>query len=191
MLHDITELRRLENLRQEFVANVSHELKTPLASVKAFAETLRLGAVHDPENNVRFVQRIEEQAERLHQLIQDMLQIARIESGEQAFDITTVLVDHVVEICASQHGEAARRKDIQIVVQPPGSMLNVRADEEGLRTILDNLISNGIKYTPKGGSVRVSWRRDQGEVILEVADTGIGIAYEDQARIFERFFPSG
>lgn len=188
VLHDISELRRLENLRQEFVANVSHELKTPLASIKAFAETLRMGAVNDKENNLRFISHIEEQAERLHQLIMDMLHIARVESGEEAFDITSVRFDTVTQSCVAQHTESARHKDIDLILEPPPIEVSVRVDEDGLRTILDNLISNAIKYTPNGGKVMVRWRDDGRDVVLEVEDTGLGIAEEDQARVFERFF---
>src|SRR5207253_2144540 len=90
VLHDVSEIRRLENLRRELVANVSHELKTPLAAIKAYAETLRLGAVNDPEHNLAFIRRIEEQTERLHELILDILQVARIESGKETFELTDV-----------------------------------------------------------------------------------------------------
>ncbi|EMI18973.1 sensory box sensor histidine kinase [Rhodopirellula maiorica SM1] len=188
VLHNITELRRLENLRQEFVANVSHELKTPLASIKAFAETLRLGAMSDPENNLKFVDRIEEQAERLHQLILDMLQIARVESGEEAFEITDVCVNKVVETCFKHNTDAAERKEIQLVVEPPASPITVYADEDGLTTILDNLIGNAIKYTPENGRVTVRWHEEEDQMLLEVQDTGIGIAPEHHTRVFERFY---
>ncbi|WP_372717054.1 ATP-binding protein [Novipirellula sp.] len=188
VLHNITELRRLENLRQEFVANVSHELKTPLASIKAYAETLRLGAMSDPENNLKFVDRIEEQAERLHQLILDMLQIARVESGEEAFEITDVSVNKVVDTCFNHNTDAAQRKEIQLVVEPPPSPILVYADEDGLTTILDNLIGNAIKYTPEKGRVTVRWWQEQDQMLLEVQDTGIGIAPEHHTRVFERFY---
>lgn len=188
VLHDITELRRLENVRRDFVANVSHELKTPLASIKAYAETLRLGAVNDPENNLRFIDRIEEQAERLHQLILDMLHIARVESGKEAFDITEVSINEAVEACRIQHAETAQRKDIEWMIHPPAAELYALADEDGFHTILDNLVVNAIKYTPPGGRVSLRWWGENEYVTIEVADTGIGIAAEDQARVFERFF---
>lgn len=188
VLHNITELRRLENLRQEFVANVSHELKTPLASIKAYAETLRLGAMSDPENNLKFVDRIEEQAERLHQLILDMLQIARVESGEEAFEITDVSVNKVVDTCFNHYTDAAQRKEIHLVVEPSASSMRVYADEDGLTTILDNLIGNAIKYTPENGRVTVRWREENDQMLLEVQDTGIGIAPEHHTRVFERFY---
>lgn len=188
VLHDISELRRLENLRQDFVANVSHELKTPLASIKAYAETLRLGAVNDAENNMHFVGRIEEQAERLHRLILDMLQIARVESGEEAFEITLVSIDQVVDACIAHYAPTAERDQIQLVVEAPTDIVLARADEDGLRTILDNLVSNALKYTGQNGQVTVRWRANGQNAELEVQDTGIGIDEKHQTRIFERFY---
>jgi two-component system phosphate regulon sensor histidine kinase PhoR len=188
VLHDISDVRRLENLRREFVANVSHELKTPLASIKAYAETLRIGALHDPEHAAMFVARIEEQAERLHQLILDLLQIARVESGQAAFEIADVDLAHVVEDCLTQYADAAAARQISLIVSPAATPVIVRGDEEGLRTIVSNLLDNAIKYTPPGGSVTVRWRKADPLPVLEVKDTGIGIAPKDQARVFERFF---
>jgi two-component system phosphate regulon sensor histidine kinase PhoR len=188
VLNDVTELRRLENLRRDFVANVSHELKTPLASIKAYAETLRLGAMGDPEHNLQFVGRIEEQAERLHQLILDLLQIARVESGQAAFQVEDVPMAEVVDHCMPAFAGTASAKSIRLEVHPPESPLRVRADREGLRTILDNLVDNALKYTPSGGRIDIRWARDGDQCVLEVEDTGIGIAERDQARVFERFF---
>jgi two-component system phosphate regulon sensor histidine kinase PhoR len=188
VLHDVSELRRLENLRREFVANVSHELKTPLASIKAYAETLRLGAIHDDEHNVVFVARIEEQADRLYQLILDLLQIARLESGQELFEITNVPLADVVEACTKRYADAATAKRISLEVTLPPEPLKVRADEEGLNTILDNLLDNAIKYTPEDGQVTIRWSAENSHVWLEVTDTGIGIAPQDQPRVFERFF---
>ena len=188
VLHDLSELRRLENLRRELVANVSHELKTPLAAIKAYAETLRLGAVNDPEHNLAFVHRIEEQADRLHQLILDILQIARLEQGQTTFEIVPVGVAEVIDECAGQYAAAATAKSIAIQTEPPGGDVAALADEEGLRTILSNLIDNAIKYTSAGGRVTIRGRADEHAVTLEVEDTGIGIAPKDQARVFERFY---
>jgi two-component system phosphate regulon sensor histidine kinase PhoR len=188
VLHDITDLRRLEQVRQEFVANVSHELKTPLSSIKAYAETLRTGALYDQENNLAFVSRIEEQAERLHELILDVLALAKIESGEQAFDMGSVSLPNLVEDSVSAHRDAAASKQIDLVIKPDLPNLNVWADAEGVRQIVDNLIDNAVKYSPEGGRVTVAWRSDKSRAILDVTDTGIGIALEHQARIFERFY---
>jgi two-component system, OmpR family, phosphate regulon sensor histidine kinase PhoR len=189
VLHDVSELRRLENLRRELVANVSHELKTPLASIKAYAETLRLGAIDDPEHNMAFVGRIEEQAERLHQLILDLLQIARIEAGQETFDVAPVPIADIVETSLSQHAGVADQKRIRLILEAPSAPLAAMADDEGLLTILNNLIDNAIKYTPEEGSVTIRWREAENSMVLiEVEDTGIGIAPPDQARVFERFF---
>jgi two-component system phosphate regulon sensor histidine kinase PhoR len=188
VLHDVSDIRRLENLRRELVANVSHELKTPLAAIKAYAETLRLGAVNDPEHNLAFVARIEEQAERLHQLILDMLQIARVEGGEETFDIVDVPLREVFDECAAQFADAAAARKIEFRVDPPDEKMLVRADEEGVRTILSNLVDNALKYTPEGGRVAVRATPNHRFVALEVQDTGIGIAEKDQARVFERFY---
>jgi two-component system phosphate regulon sensor histidine kinase PhoR len=188
VLHDMTELRRLESLRREFVANVSHELKTPLAAIKGYAETLRLGAVHDPEHNLHFVRRIEEQADRLHQLILDILQVARIESGQEAFELRPVLVGAVVADAAAQFAEAATAKQIALATEVACPEAAVWADEEGLRTILNNLVDNALKYTPAQGQVVIRAAANGTRVRLEVHDTGIGIDEKDQARIFERFY---
>jgi len=188
VLHDVTELRRLESLRQEFVANVSHELKTPLSSIKAYAETLREGAINDATNNVRFVTRIEEQAERLHQLILDLISLAKIESGKQAFDIVSVGLGEVVRSCVSGCQPVADGKQVTLIKDGPESPLYVRADEEGVKQILSNLIDNAVKYTSSGGKVTIRWRAEGAMAVLDVRDTGVGIAAEHLPRLFERFF---
>jgi two-component system, OmpR family, phosphate regulon sensor histidine kinase PhoR len=188
VIHDVTELRRLENLRREFVANVSHELKTPLASIKAYSETLRMGAIDDVEHRLDFVARIEEQAERLHELIIDLLQLARVEAGREALEIVPLALRPLVEACRDQYVPLAGSKEMMVLVAPDLPDVAVMADEEGLRTILSNLVDNAIKYTSSGGTVTLSWQLVAGWVELAVTDTGIGIAPREQARIFERFY---
>jgi len=137
---------------------------------------------------VAFVSRIEEQAERLHQLILDLIHLARVESGQEAFDIVDVDLAEAVQDCVDQYAAAAAQKEITLLAIAPASPIVVRADEEGIRTILDNLIDNAIKYSPVGGRVAVRWHSDAQGAVLEVQDSGIGIAEKDQARVFERFY---
>ncbi|WP_068141022.1 sensor histidine kinase [Roseimaritima ulvae] len=187
VLRDVTELRRLENLRHEFVANVSHELKTPLAAIMAYAETLKMGAINDQENNLNFVHRIEEQAKRLHQLIQDILQIARVESGQEVFHIVRVPLHDAITAAVAVQRDSAEHKQQTLTVDIQESAV-VDADEDGVRTIIDNLLSNAIKYTPAGGHVTVRLATDGQQARVEVEDTGIGISAENLPRVFERFF---
>jgi two-component system phosphate regulon sensor histidine kinase PhoR len=193
VIHDTTALRRLESIRREFVANVSHELKTPLSSIKAYTETLQNGALSDPETSKRFLGRIEEQTERLTRLIMDMLMLARIESDHQAFEIVSLDVPPVVQKCVDDYRSAAEAKHISMLAAAGAEAgaeapCRVRADREGLREILDNLLDNAIKYTPEGGNVSVIWRANGSMAQIAVRDSGIGIKSEDQERIFERFY---
>lgn len=190
VMHETTELRRLESLRRDFVANVSHELKTPLSSIKAYAETLRNGALDDRQASVTFVERIMEQSDRLHHLILDMLSLARIESTQQVFEIVPVPVQEAVDECFASHRPAAESKRITLAAEPQHPGCLVRADQEGLREILDNLVDNAIKYTPEEGRVTVRWRAtsDRKMASIEVEDTGIGIPADELSRVFERFY---
>lgn len=191
VMHDTTELRRLESLRRDFVANVSHELKTPLSSIKACAETLRNGALADPEATQRFLARIEEQSDRLHLLILDMLSLARIESGQQAFDIAAIDVGESMSACVNEYRHLAETKQIELLTEPADVPLRVLADREALRQIFDNLLDNAIKYTPSGGRITLRSRLSEGSdefVCIKVEDTGIGIGEEDRKRVFERFY---
>lgn len=188
VLHDVTELRRLENMRRDFVSNVSHELKTPLTSIQAYSETLLEGGLDDPDHNREFVQRIAEGAERLHALILDLLALARIESEEQVFDVKPVSLPEKTDACIREHSAVADANSVKLIVEHPDSDLLVLADEEGLRTILDNLLDNAINYTPAGGTVILRYRAAGERVQIEVADTGIGIPGEHRDRIFERFY---
>jgi two-component system phosphate regulon sensor histidine kinase PhoR len=188
VMHDTTELRRLESLRRDFDANVSPELKTPLSSIKACAETLRNGALADPDASQRFLGRIEEESDRLHHLILDMLSLARIESGQQSFDITVVDVAGAVESCLESHRHAAESKNLTLLSESFDLPCRVRADRDALREILDNLVDNAIKYTPEGGRVTIRWRPVDAVTRIEVEDTGIGIGDEHRKRVFERFY---
>jgi two-component system phosphate regulon sensor histidine kinase PhoR len=190
VFHDVTELRRLERMRQDFVANVSHELKTPLASIKAYTETLLGWALHDENVNVRFLHRIEEQADRLNQLILDLLSLARLESGQEVYEHGPLILAPVIASCVeSQRGRAESKSlGLSLDLGPLDDATLVRADEEAIRQILDNLIDNAIKYTPEGGSVCISCQVIDEGITVVVADSGIGIPRDDLPRVFERFY---
>jgi len=188
VLHDVTDLRRLENLRREFVSNVSHELKTPLSAISAISETLLDGALDDARVNRGFVSQIEEQASRLNALILDLLELARMESDPQALEVVPIEIGEVIQTSVHEHAGVAKLKNLEVTTVPPAAPVWAWANAAGLRTIADNLINNAINYTPSGGSVRIRWWQDADRVGIEVQDTGVGIAKEHQSRIFERFF---
>lgn len=186
--YDVTELRRLESMRRDFVSNVSHELKTPLTSIQAYSDTLLSGGLEDPDSAHMFVERISEQSQRLSALIQDLLRLAKIESQSQAVQIEPCDSGAITALACQDHRAIAESRGIRLMESLPSSPLRVLADPDGLRTILNNLIGNAIHYTPQGGSVSIRVRQDQQRVLFEVQDTGIGIAREHQARVFERFY---
>ena len=186
--YDVTDLRRLEKIRREFVSNVSHELKTPLTSIQAYADTLLNGGLEDEGSSRKFVERIVEQSERLSMLIQDLLRLAKIESEPEAFQIERCDAVSIAAASYQDHQNVAQTRQIDLEFLPSAETLDVLADADGLRTILNNLLSNAINYTLTGGRVRLSLRRDGDRALFEVNDTGVGIAKEHQSRVFERFY---
>ena len=188
VLHDVTELRRLERVRQDFVANVSHEFKTPLTAIRGFAETLLSGALNDPQNNRRFLEIIRDHASRLDRLTDDLLKLARIEAGKLELEFSPVGITELVEGCAETTLLRASRKQITLEIEIPPGMPAVRGDGSLLHEVLQNLLDNAVQYTPSGGQIHVSASASAREAVITVADTGIGIPLADQERIFERFY---
>jgi two-component system phosphate regulon sensor histidine kinase PhoR len=188
VLRDVSELKRLERMRHQFIANVSHELKTPLTSIRAYAETLLSGARNDAIHCERFLRRIDEQASRLQELILDMLSLARIEAGQLSLDLADVSVSRVVRRCLADYEPQAVARELVLENLVADGAVRVHADEEALRQILSNLIDNAVKYTPPGGRVSIRCHANGQMADIDVTDTGVGIAPEHHDRLFERFY---
>ena len=188
VLHDITRLRRLEGLRRDFVANVSHEVRTPLASIKAFAETLRSGGVEDVEHRMEFLDAIEKDADRMTRLVEDLLDLSAIESGRRAPRLEPVHLRDAVQEAAAAVMPLAKRKEVKVESLIPGDCPPVRADKDQLGQVLLNLIDNAVKFNKDGGSVTISVSFGEGKSTVTVEDTGRGIPSEDLPRVFERFY---
>jgi two-component system phosphate regulon sensor histidine kinase PhoR len=188
VLHEISELRRLERVRQDFVANVSHEFRTPLTAIQGFAETLLAGALDDPENRRRFVEIIRDHAARLARLTEDLLKLSRIEAGQLALEFQPVSLHQLVDACIETALVKTEPRHLTLDVILPPDLPEVRGDASRLREVLQNLLDNAAQYTPPGGRIEVSALRTGQQVVVTVADTGIGIPQAEQGRIFERFY---
>jgi len=188
VLHDISELRRLERVRRDFVANVSHELKTPLTAIQGFAETLLAGALDDRENRRRFLEIIRDHARRLARLTDDLLKLALIEAGKLELEFQPVAVAQLIEACVETTRIKAQQKQQTLEVDCPGGLPAAHGDRSRLADVLQNLLDNAVQYTPEGGRITVRARPADGRVVITVSDTGIGIPLADQERIFERFY---
>lgn len=187
VLADITEMRKLESMRRDFVSGVSHELKTPLTVIKACTETLLDGAVEDTEAARRFLLQIEEQSERLLQLILRMLQLARVESGQRVLEKQPVDLAAGSDQVIHAMQPVAAGKNISLTREGEAELF-VLADDQAVQTVLGSLIDNSLKYTPEGGVVRVTVHADESAALVSVIDNGVGIPRQEQQRIFERFY---
>lgn len=188
VFEDITELRRLERVRQDFVANVSHELKTPLTSIRGYVETLMDGALHDEDNNLRFLEKIDQNVKRLGALVVDLLSLARIEEREVSMPRTRVDVRTVLNGVLRRAEEELRAKEIQVELDLPAGPCAVLANEEGMIQVMENLIGNAIKYTREAGRIWIDFATNNDRALISVRDNGVGIPPEDLERIFERFY---
>jgi two-component system, OmpR family, phosphate regulon sensor histidine kinase PhoR len=188
VLHDITELRKLERVRRDFVANVSHEFRTPLTAIQGFSETLLAGAVNDPNNRDRFLGIILEHSRRLARLTEDLLRLSEMDAERLELEVRRLAVSQLVESCYETAQRRAAEKGLTLSLQLPGRLADIAGDSRRLQEVLQNLLDNAIQYTLPGGKIVLSAEAKNDEVIFTVADTGIGIPRSDQPRIFERFY---
>ncbi len=185
VLRDVTEARRLDAVRRDFVANASHELKTPVASIRAAAETLRDGAIDDPPAAHRFTEQLEKDAMRLSRIVSDLLDLSRLETGSELGE--RVRVDALVADEVERLEDDASEAEVAVSVHADG-VPTVLGSARDLALLVRNLVDNAIRYTPGGGRVDVSVTVDGSDVVLLVRDTGIGIPRRDLPRVFERFY---
>jgi two-component system phosphate regulon sensor histidine kinase PhoR len=190
-LHEITALRRAERARRDFVANISHELRTPLTSIKLLAETLSAGAVGDPGSAQDFAMQIEREVDHLSQLVDELLDLARIESGDVALAIVTLHPADALAALAERIAPMAERHGVRIRLEdapPDADEAMAAADPERLGQALLNLAHNAVKYSRRGDEVRLGWSATSDSIRFQVSDDGIGVPAAHQSRIFERFY---
>jgi two-component system phosphate regulon sensor histidine kinase PhoR len=187
IFYDLTQIARLEKVRQEFLSNVSHELRTPLTSILAFVETLEDGAIEDEENNRRFLSVIRKNAQRMHRLIDDILELSSIEAGNVSVEPKEMNLSAMVTEVFTNLSAKAAEKRVRLENKVSKSA-TVFADATRLEQILTNLADNAVKFNREGGSVVISHEQKNGKDFIHVADTGEGISAEHLQRIFERFY---
>lgn len=188
VLHDITALRKLERIRRDFVANVSHEFRTPLTAIQGFAETLIAGAINDPNNRDRFLAIILDHSRRLARLTEDLLRLSEMDAERLELEVRRVSVPQLVESCYETAQRRAAERGLTLSLDLPSHLPDIAGDNRRLQEVLQNLLDNAIQYTLPGGKIALSAETKNDEVILTVADSGIGIPQSDQPRIFERFY---
>ncbi len=188
IFHDLTEVRRLEGVRRDFISNVSHELRTPLAGIRAASETLQEGALEDPDVAQEFLGHILRETDRMTQLVEELLELSRIESGAAPMHFAQLDAARLVTDAVSRFKQQADRAGIRLAAETPASALTIIGDAERLERALGNLVANALKFTPEGGTIIVGASGSDDEIAISVRDTGIGIDPEQQPRVFERFY---
>jgi two-component system phosphate regulon sensor histidine kinase PhoR len=188
LFQDLTEVRGLQTMRRELVGNISHELRTPIAGIKAMVETLRGGAIDDREAAIDFLTRIDSEVDRLTQMVSELTELSRIETGRAELTLSPLNINLLVDEVITQLDAQAQRQQVTITADTSPDLPVIRADHDRLRQTLTNLVHNAIKFNHHGGTVTVSTSADAESVTVSVADTGIGISRDDLPHVFERFY---
>ena len=187
-LHDLTAFRQLETTRREFVSNVSHELRSPLASIRSMVETLSGGAIDDRQTAADFIARIEQDVRRMDTLVSELLELSRLESGQIALDVRPLRLKPIAVDTAAAFHDRSSGRGVLVAVEMPDDLPLVSGESEKIRQVLTNLMDNALKFTPPGGTITLSALPDQRNVTTRVANTGDGIAPEHLPHVFERFY---
>ncbi|MFV0592706.1 MAG: sensor histidine kinase [Draconibacterium sp.] len=188
-LKEIERLKELEKYRKDFVGNVSHELKTPIFNIQGYVLTLLEGGLDDPKINKLYLKRTEKSIDRMVSIVEDLESITKLESGELKLNMTRFdIVKTVEEVIEMEHWQASESKITVQIVTKPDKPVFVKADKKRILEVITNLVVNGIKYGKKKGHVNISFYDLEDNIIVEVADDGIGIEKKDLPRIFERFY---
>ena len=188
LFQDLTELRSLQTTRRELIGNISHEFRTPLAGIKAMVETLTGGAMDDKVAAKDFLTRIDSEVDRLTQLVEELTELSRIETGKAELKKEPIDLNKLVEEVIAQLSPQAERQQLSISREFATNLPSVLADKDRVRQVITNLVHNAIKFTPAGGRITITSRALEGSVVVHIADTGIGIPEEDLPRVFERFY---
>ncbi|HAF47780.1 MAG TPA: hypothetical protein DCL08_00890 [Anaerolineaceae bacterium] len=188
LIQDLTQLRRLETVRRDFISNVSHELRTPLASLKALAETLQEGALDDPPAARRFILRMETEIDNLTQLVNELLELSKIESGKVPLSFHRIQPCELLQPAYERMALQAERAGLKLTLNCQPDLPAVFADPDRITQVLINLVHNAIKFTPPDGEISLNAYQDGEQIVFFVKDSGVGIARKDLGRIFERFY---
>jgi two-component system phosphate regulon sensor histidine kinase PhoR len=188
LFQDLTELRNLQTMRREFIGNISHELRTPLSVIKVIIETLESGTIADQKTTDDFLTRVADEVDRMTQMVTELTELSRIESGRAELRTEPVNLNSLIEGVIARLGPQADRQGVTLSSELPPDLPAIIADKERIGQVLTNLVHNAIKFTPSGGRATISAKQEKDSIVVQVADTGIGISKEDLPRVFERFY---